>query len=157
MVKNLRKCLIESKCWKTTTFLSSDAIFLNVSGFFLDRQREAEVSVTRRNRGNDRSDCRLSGVAEAMEQQREAEGSDMSDTWSVDSSSLALLSSSLYPPPPKLSRRMSLLPTYPSGISPVELVSLGLRRPLLPIKKSSKKYLCTCCDFNTILHCTSGN
>lgn len=136
-----------------TTFLSSDAIFLNVSGFFLDRerQREAGVSVTRRNRGNDRSDCWLSGVAEATEQQRGAEGSDMSDTWSVDSSSLSLSVSSSS----ELSRRISLLPTYPSRISPVELVSLDLgeESPLFLVKK----YLCTCCDFSTILHRTSYN
>jgi len=53
------------------------------------------VSVTRRNRGNDRSDCQLSGVAEAAEQQRGAEGSDMSDTWSVDSVSRSSLFLSL--------------------------------------------------------------
>lgn len=132
------------------TFLSLSAIFLNVSGFFLDRrQREAGVSVTRRNRGNDGSDCRLSGVAEATEQQREAEGSDMSDTWSVDSSSL-FLSLSSSSSSSELSRRMSLLPTYPSGISPVELVSLCLRRPF-----SRSKNICA--HAVTILHCTSYN
>lgn len=147
-----RKCLIESKGRKTTTFLSSDAIFLNVSGFFLDRrQREAGVSsVTRRNRGNDRSDCRLSGVAETTEQQREAEGSDMSDTWSVDSSSLSLSVSSSS----EFSRRISLLPTYPSGISLVELVSLDLRED--PFSRS--KNICTrAVTLVTILHRTSYN
>lgn len=92
----MAKCLIEPNGRKMIAYLSSDAIFLNVSGFFHGWQRETRVSVTRRNRRNDRSNCRLSGVAEAMEQQREVEGSDMSDTWSVDSFSLLFLSLSTY-------------------------------------------------------------
>lgn len=54
----------------------------------------------------------------------------------------------------ELSRRISLLSTYPSGISPVELVSLDLGED--PFSRS-KKYLCTCCDFSTILRRTSYN